>query len=114
MRLILLAMAGFSVAALAEEPAELVWTVKEIESLRYFDADFVGPTFQKGDELEVVIRHEGLVRVYADGRFGWLPEDAVTLERPAVLSGDFAARVEKADTEEADTVPSTDPGAEAP
>ena len=112
MRVLLLALFGFSASALAEEPVELVWTVKEVESLRYFDSDFVGPTFQQGDELEVVIRHEGLIRVYAGGRFGWLPEDAITTERPAVLSGDFAARVEQAD--EPEEPPSSSPGAEAP
>lgn len=109
MRAMLLALIGLSTTALAEEPAEVVWTVREIESLRYFDADFVGPTFEKGDEVEVVIRHEGLIRVFADGRFGWLPGDAVTTERPAILASDFASMVEESAAQ-----PEGGPGAEKP
>ncbi len=76
---VLLFVAG---PALADEP-ESAWVRGEAASKRFLGETTVGPTFDDGARVVVLMREGGQVRVQLGNRFGWVPESALTSEAPA-------------------------------
>jgi hypothetical protein len=66
---------------------ERVWVAKEggVVSKRFAtDAEATHVTFGDGQQLRVLYREAGWVRVRDGDRYGWVPEDAVTDTPPEV------------------------------
>lgn len=64
---------------------EAAFVVADTESLRFFAIDETskGPSLTEGEAVTVVVRAEGRVRFLVRGRFGWVPESALSSEPPA-------------------------------
>ncbi len=76
-----------SILALALLPpasalAEQAWTTGELEAKRWPDAELVSLTLEAGEQVTVVYKAEGLVRVRKGTSFGWVPEAALTDQDP--------------------------------
>jgi hypothetical protein len=62
---------------------EVVWTTEDVLSTRFVGEEVEGPEFLKGTRLSVIYRQEGLARVYAGVRFGWISDTLLTTEDPS-------------------------------
>ncbi len=90
-RFALLALMGFSeFAHAAPEPAsveakpDVVWTTKAIQSMRFLDAQTVGPMFEAEERLQVLAVVDTSYRVQLGDQIGWVPADVVTTDKPEV------------------------------
>jgi len=62
---------------------ETLFVVDDVDSQRFFDDESVrGVPLKAREAVTVVTRHEGLVRVFVRGRFGWVAPAALTDELP--------------------------------
>lgn len=66
--------------------AEDAWLVRAVEAVRWPDAPQVSVTLAEGDQVAVVYRMDGLVRVRKEDRYGWVPADALAAEAPAAAA----------------------------
>ncbi len=62
--------------------AENAWLTREVEALRWPDAENVTVKLDSGDQVTVIYRLDDLVRVRKDDRHGWVPQDALSLTNP--------------------------------
>ena len=91
LRVALLVLLGFSELAHAEpEPTsmdakpDVVWTTKAVQSLRYLDAQTVGPLFEAEERLQVLAVVDENYRVQLGNQIGWIPAASVTSVKPEV------------------------------
>lgn len=59
------------------------WMVAQTASVRFFGEAVPGPTFEAGEEVEVLVEDGGQVRVRAADRYGWVPKASLTDQAPA-------------------------------
>lgn len=64
--------------------AETLYAVGAVEAVRWPDATAVSLRLAPGDEVEVLVRDGGKVRVRRGTDFGWVAEAALQAEPPAV------------------------------
>lgn len=68
----------------AGPPVEVMYVAADkVVSKRFFDDAAPGHVdFVKGDDVRVLYRANGWIRVRDGEKYGWLPETALTAERP--------------------------------
>lgn len=67
--------------------AETLWAATAAEGVRWPEATAVSVSLQPGDEVEVLARQAGLVRVRKGVNFGWVKPDALTDVEPPKAEG---------------------------
>jgi hypothetical protein len=70
--------------------AEDAWTTQGADALRWPDAEKISLVLEAGDQVTVVYRADGMVRVRKGGEFGWVPEDTLTDADPTPATDDAA------------------------
>src|SRR4051794_18391439 len=63
--------------------AEVVWATADTPSQRFSDDKIAGPTFTKGEQLELLVRDGDRARVRDGDKFGWVPAASITSTKPA-------------------------------
>jgi len=62
---------------------ETLFVLEATDSQRFFDdAEVKGVPLLAREAVTVITRHQGLVRVFVRGRYGWVPEAALSAELP--------------------------------
>lgn len=64
--------------------AETLYAAEAVEAVRWPDVTAVSLRLAPGDEVEVLVRDGGKVRVRRGTDFGWVAESALRPEPPAV------------------------------
>ena len=67
--------------------SDVVYPTAEVTSVRFPDADTVGPTFAKDARLEVLVQDGERLRVRDGDNYGWIDAAAVTSEAPPTSDG---------------------------
>lgn len=62
--------------------AEDAWALRDVEALRWPDAEQTSVELEQGDKVTVVYRTDGMVRVRYGAEFGWVPADALGDQDP--------------------------------
>lgn len=70
---------------------ERVWAIEAVESMRFPDADVVGPRFEEDAELEVLTAEGERYRVRLGDKYGWVAITAVSTEEPAAPAFDLGS-----------------------
>lgn len=68
--------------------AEDAWTTEGADALRWPDAETISLVLEAGDQVTVVYRADGMVRVRKGGEFGWIPEATLTDLDPSPTAED--------------------------
>jgi hypothetical protein len=59
------------------------YVVADVVSKRFPDEDTAGPTFETGEQVDVIVEEGGRVRVHQGERYGWVPAGQLTTTAPA-------------------------------
>lgn len=84
------APAPAAVAAEAAAP-KTVWMLRDTESKRFPDDAVVGPIFEEGEAVEVLVLESDRARVRYGDRYGWVDVASFTVEAPAAPTLDLGA-----------------------
>ncbi|MFH1467941.1 MAG: SH3 domain-containing protein [Pseudomonadota bacterium] len=71
--------------------AEDAWVLRAIEAQRWPDAPKVSMSLAAGDQVTVIYRDAGLTRVRKEGKYGWVPDDALSSAAPVVAGEEAPA-----------------------
>jgi hypothetical protein len=71
-------------ASLASASSNARWVVGEVASKRFPGEEIAGPTFQAGEEVELILQEGDSARIRQGGRYGWVPASALTAVQPLV------------------------------
>lgn len=81
-----LAVAQEPAGAPAEAGEAPMYLAREAASVRFLGEPFAGPTFEAGEQVTVLLREGGKVRVHAAEKYGWVEPDALTADAPAAAA----------------------------
>ena len=62
--------------------ADVVWMTEDVQAKRFLGEEVVGPFFESGTRLDVLITEGDWVRVRKGADFGWVELKSVTEEEP--------------------------------
>jgi len=75
----------FVLPGAAVPQGETLFVVEDTETQRFYDnAEAKGVQLIAREAVTVITRHEGLVRVFVKGRYGWVAEAKLTAELPPI------------------------------
>ena len=75
--------------------AETVWTTRTVDVLRWPGAAYITFTLTSGQEVEVVVKSDNLVRIRVKDDYGWVPQDALSATEPGAEPSEPPSEEEK-------------------
>ena len=71
-----------NVAQADESKPDVVWSISAVQSIRFVDAQVVGPMFEAEERLKVLAAVDDHYRVQLGDQMGWIPIGSVTTDKP--------------------------------